>query len=80
MDGDDAPPSAPRAGWRTVDVPWFVLAGGLVAFAAAVLALTSIGSGVGIALAAVLVAAAVGVAIVWSDAPFGDAAAPPDAE
>lgn len=56
-------------GWRTADVPWWVLLVAVVAFAAAVLGLASTGAA-GIAVAAVVVAAAVGVVLVWSNAPF----------
>jgi hypothetical protein len=56
-------------GWRTADVRWWALLVGVVVFASAVVGLASAGAA-GIASAAVLVAAAVGLVLVWSNAPF----------
>ena len=61
------------AGWRTADVPWWALALAIVVLVVAVLGLASLG-GVGIALAALLIAGAVGIVLLWSKAPWDDRA------
>lgn len=67
----EQPPRPSR--WRTADVPAPLLAIAIIAWAGAALLCAGYGGAVGIILAAALLAAAIGVAVVWSSAPAGRA-------
>ena len=77
--GDDAvmAPAGGSGGRHTGDIPLPVLVAGVVVFAGAAIGFAALGGGIGVVLAAIVIALGVLVAIHWSDAPF--VAAPPDA-
>ena len=76
--GSAAPeqPSGPSR-WRTADVPAPLLAVAIILWAGAALLCAGYGGTVGIILAAALLAAAIGVAVVWSSAPSTRASVSP---